>query len=44
MKRFIFTGHALLQMQRRAIPEDIVRKIIETPGQTEEIQPERLVF
>jgi len=44
MKRVVFTGHALLQMQRRAIPKDIVKKIIETPGQTEEIRPGRLVF
>jgi hypothetical protein len=44
MKRAVFTGHALLQMQRRAIPEDIVKKIIETPGQTEGIRPGRLVF
>jgi hypothetical protein len=37
MKRIIFTGHALYQMQRRAISEDLVKQIVETPGQSEEV-------
>lgn len=44
MKRVIVTGHALHQMQRRSISEDLVKNIIEAPEQSEEVRPGRLVL
>jgi len=44
MKRVIVTGHALHQMQRRSISEDLAKKIIEAPEQSEEVRPGRLVL
>ncbi len=44
MKRIVFTGHALYQMKRRGRSEDLIKKIIETPGQSAEVRPGRLVL
>lgn len=44
MKRVIVTGHALQQMQRRSVSEDLVKRIIEAPEQSEEVRPGRLVL
>ena len=44
MKMIIFSGHALLQMNRRGISEKEVREIIKNPGQTEDIHPGRIIM
>jgi hypothetical protein len=44
MKKVVFSDHALFQMKRRGISEKDVRRVIQKPGQMEEVRPGRLVF
>ena len=44
MKKVVFLDHALFQMKRRGISEKDVRRVIQKPGQMEEVRPGRLVF
>jgi hypothetical protein len=38
------TEHAYFEMQRRGISEQIVRKVLEQPGQVQEARPGRRIY
>lgn len=40
---YVLTDHALLEMKRRAIPEDMVREILASPEQTVDVRPGRVI-
>ena len=44
MQNVIFSDHALFQMRRRGISEKEVMRVIQKPGQTEEVRPGRVIF
>ena len=44
LSNYVFTGHALLEMQRRRISEAEVGNVLAIPGQREEVRPGRCVY
>ena len=44
MPEIVFSPHALHEMKRRALSMEMVRAVVEKPGQTWEIREGRMVF
>ncbi len=44
IKDYVFTPHARLEMERRGLSEELVRKALEAPGQRWEVRPGRQVL